>query len=162
MADIILCCGMVGSGKSTFARRLQATGRWVHFSADRFMLALFGAEPRDFDRKLGACAALIYDLSQGLLDDSFNVVLDFGFWSRADRFAVAGRFASRGHRPRLVYFPIAADEQARRIRERNGRAEAGCYSLDEAAVAALNARFEAPGADEDFVLGSAFVFPVVS
>ena len=53
MATVHLLCGKVGSGKTTFARRLEQNGA-VRYSVDDWMLRLYGAHmPRqEFDARL--------------------------------------------------------------------------------------------------------------
>ena len=45
MAEIVLCCGQVSSGKSTFARRLAAERGHFPFSADEWMRHFYGEPP---------------------------------------------------------------------------------------------------------------------
>ncbi|MBK9217260.1 MAG: AAA family ATPase [Uliginosibacterium sp.] len=94
MAEIVLCCGQVSSGKSTFARRLAAERGHFPFSADEWMRHFYGEPPeRDvFDRQLGQCCEMIYRMAERLLARGVDVVLDFGFWQRAERIAVRQRF----------------------------------------------------------------------
>lgn len=146
MARIALLCGKVASGKSRFARELGEGRGFFHFSADEWMLHFYGEEPdrRLFDGKLGKCVAMIERLSERLLARGSDVVLDFGFWTRASRSEALRRFSALGHEARLVYFPIEAWLQAERVEARQ-REEAGRgYVFNEAGLRALNAKFEEP------------------
>lgn len=146
MARVALLCGKIASGKSTFARGLEAERGFFRLSADEWMLHFYGEEPdrRLFDEKLGRCLAMIERLALGLLARGVDVALDFGFWTRASREAALRRFAAPGHGAALVYFPIEAAVQAERVEARQ-REEAGRgYSFNQAGLRALNAKFEEP------------------
>ncbi|HPS43878.1 MAG TPA: ATP-binding protein [Treponemataceae bacterium] len=150
MSDIVLCCGKVCSGKSTFTRKLEAEFGFYPFSADEWMLKLYEetADRAVFNDRLSRCVGLIHDLSAKLLDRGNSVALDFGFWSRADRRAVIERYEARGHRVTLVYFPIAINEQLAFMRKRQETEGGLHYRFDEKTVITLNGFFEEPAGDE--------------
>lgn len=158
MAEIVLCCGQVSSGKSTFARRLAAERGHFPFSADEWMRHFYGEPPERevFDRQLGQCCEMIYRMAERLLARGVDVVLDFGFWQRAERIAVRQRFEAAGHRCRLVYFPIDAHRQWAYLQARQADPAVDHFRFDAEGLATLNAFFEVPGADETVETADAF------
>ena len=84
---VFMLCGLTGSGKTTYAERLEREHSAVRFSVDEWMIALHGHHmPREvFDERLAAIKDLLWDVARRLLALGINVVLDFGFWKRAER-----------------------------------------------------------------------------
>ncbi len=158
MATLVLCCGKVCSGKSSFSRRLEADRGFFHLSADEWMLRLFGetTDRVEFDDRLSRCRGLIEDLAARLLARGTDVVLDFGFWKRLDRDETRARFASGGHRVVLVYFPIDHDTQLAYARKRAETGNAGEYAFDGETIEALNRFFEELSPEEVCVDATGF------
>lgn len=104
-----------------------------------------------FNDRLSRCVGLIHDLSAKLLERGNPVALDFGFWSREDRRAVAERYEARGHRVSLVYFPITLEAQLAFMRKRQETEGGLHYHFDEQTVITLNGFFEEPTGDERVV-----------
>jgi len=150
MAKVVLCCGKVCSGKSTFTERLEASYGYFSFSADDWMLRLFDqTEDRAvFDRNLSRSTEMIHRLALRLLDRGIDVALDFGFWKERDRKATVERYAARGHDAVLVYFPVDDETQIRHMAKRQAVDGMRHYRFDEATIAVLNGFFEEPSSDE--------------
>lgn len=158
MAEIVLCCGQVSSGKSTFARRLAAERGHFPFSADEWMRHFYGEPPERevFDRQLGQCCEMIYRMAERLLARGVDVVLDFGFWRRAERAAVRQRFEAGGHQCRMIYFPIEAHRQWAYLQTRQADPAVDHYAISAETLAVLNAMFEPPEPDEEIEAPDAF------
>lgn len=93
--------------------------------------------------------AVLYDLWPQLCARGFDLVLDFGFWTRAEREAARRLAAEVGTSVRL--YRVHCDEVTARgpVRQRNG--SPGHFFLDEEAFDALKAKFEPLGEDEEHV-----------
>src|SRR5256885_1523199 len=107
MARICLLCGKTGSGKTTFARKLEEQGA-VRFSTDEWMLGFYGDHmSRElFDHRLQICVETFLDLAEMLVKRSVDVVIDHGFWRRAARDRVRQRLKQTGARIELIYFEV--------------------------------------------------------
>ena len=153
MSEIVLCCGKVCSGKSTFASLLKRGHGWHHFSSDAWMLHFY--EPTTdrvlFDERLAKCEEMIYGVSEQILAGGGDVVLDAGFWKRNERAIVRARFESLGHRVAIVYFPISLERQLEYMRARNESGTPGSYRFDRGTVIALNRFFEPPTPEEQTI-----------
>jgi predicted kinase len=158
-AEIVLCCGKVGSGKSTFAKELQAQFQFSSFSCDDWMLHFYRetADRSQFDWQLGRCQEMIYRVSEQLLGHGVNVVLDFGFWKVSERETMRNRFESLGHQVAFVFFPIDPDRQIANLRARQAESGLVHYNFDETAVRTLNGFFEEPNSRERMVLPEAYL-----
>ena len=66
MGKLVLLCGKPGCGKTTLAKFLDEKFNFIHFSADYFMLSLFGKikDRNEFEESLKKCKEVIFDLSK--------------------------------------------------------------------------------------------------
>lgn len=140
--------GFIGSGKTTLARRLERELPGMRFSPDEWMVALYGPNlnaeefPPAFDRVM----ALMEAQWTRALELGVPVILDHGFWTRADRDALRVKAAALGV-PLTLYALILDDEEAlRRVRVRNSRPDA--LPITDETFRLFQARFEGLEADE--------------
>jgi Predicted kinase len=146
MSEIILCCGKICSGKSTFADYLESNCDYFSFSADKWMLHLYGQiENRDeFEIKLEKCKSLILELSTSLLKKGKNVVLDYGFWTKVERQKYKCYFDSIKIKSTIVYFPISSNEQIAHMIKRNEHKSLSQYTFSIKDINELDSKFEEP------------------
>jgi predicted kinase len=152
MATAHLLFGYLGSGKTTFARRLEVEHRAVRFTPDEWMARLFGADPpaESFPDKAEAILELLEPLWTRCLVLGLDVVLDYGFWSRKERDEVRALVARLGARACLYRLECPEDEARRRIDARN-QADARSLYLAPATYDALRHRFEPLEVDEAYL-----------
>ena len=154
MAEIVLCCGKVCSGKSTFTRFLEKQYNYYTFSADDWMLQLY-EETEDrliFDTNLLRCTEQIYRVSEQILHNNHNnnIALDFGFWKKSNRDEIMNRFISQDFTASLVYFPIEFEQQIQYMNNRQKDAGLTHYKFNTDTVITLNKYFEEPGITENY------------
>jgi predicted kinase len=145
--------GYLGAGKTTFAKRLAAEAGAVRYSPDDLMVARHGHDPPKlhFSRYLDAIAAEIDAEWPRTLESGRDVVLDFGFWTRAWRDAARSRAAKVGARTKIYY--VRCSEEAARARCRTRNQDPGdSLFIADATFETLKARFEPLGPDEPFEL----------
>jgi predicted kinase len=141
-------CGVAGSGKSTYARQLEREG-WLRLSID---VEAWQRGHRAMPLPVELTDDIRARQRQALLTavrDGRDVVVDYSFWSRAQRDDYRRLAGDAGASVEVHYCPVAAEVAHRRITERN----AGPRSPDTFAVAAGTltaylAGFEVPGPDE--------------
>jgi predicted kinase len=151
-ATLYLLSGMIGSGKSTFSRILRRDHDAEVFSADEWMLRLYGADfpVERFQEHGDDVKALIWSVASRLLLRGVDVALDFSFWFRDERDAWVAK--ARALSPRVqthVFFlsvPPAVAEQRRA--ERNRLRPAGSFFISDAAYAEWKHLIEPPHDDE--------------
>lgn len=144
-----LLFGFLGSGKTTLAKRLELQHSAIRFTPDEWMARLFGEDPPSdsFRERAAAILDIMQPIWARCLSLGVNVVLDFGFWSRAERDRVRAAVEEIGATPTLWAMSCSDDEARERIALRN---EAGHRSLyiAPATFDLLKARVEPLGADE--------------
>jgi predicted kinase len=154
LAEIVLCCGKVCSGKSTFTRLLEKKYNYYTFSADDWMLQLYEETEYRliFDNNLLRCTELIYRVSEQILKNNSknNIALDFGFWKRSNREEIIDRFINQGFTASLVYFPIELEQQIQYMDNRQKEIGLNHYKFNTETVITLNKYFEEPEITENY------------
>ena len=82
MADVVLICGRICCGKTTYAQTLCKDRRAVLLSVDEIMLGIFGQHCGDrHDEYAAGTQKYLYAKSLELLGAGIDVILDWGFWT---------------------------------------------------------------------------------
>jgi hypothetical protein len=153
MPTVHLIHGYLGAGKTTFAKKLAEEVKGVRFNPDEWMARLYGEDPPadQFAERLERVFALLDDQWVRVVRCGVDVILDYGFWTRASRDAARQRAAAVGAACRL-YFLQCLDATARaRCRQRNSSLQGSLYIADNT-FDVLKARLEPLAADEPHIL----------
>lgn len=152
MAKAILICGRIACGKTVYAERLCREYRAVNLSCDELMLGVFGDSlGMKFDEVSGRCKRYLYDMALKLLDCGTNVVLDWGFWSPAERRYAKNMILAAGHECELHYVFVCDDVWKKNIGIRNrlvAEGKVSAYPVDDGLLEKLSAGFHAPSPEE--------------
>ena len=150
-ASIYILCGFVGSGKTTFAQRVEAETGAVRFTLDEWLIPLFGERMsrEEMDRRISFFEAHFKELAVRLLHRGVDVIFDFGFWKRAQRDEIRAWARSIDAEVKMVHFSADLSECKRRVLAR-GEIPGGAFTIDEDTFDALAKNYEPPGADEQF------------
>jgi predicted kinase len=146
MTTLHLMVGLPGVGKTTLALTLARDLPALRLSADDLQLALFGddmAHP-DHNARHDAIEAALWPLALGALRAGADVILDFGFWSRAERQHLRALAADAGFGSALHVPPDPGPNQ--RLQRIAGRKSG--FTVTAADMAAYDALYEPPDADE--------------
>ena len=132
-AKLVLMVGLPGAGKTTRAKELAVAHRALRLTPDEWMISLFdGSQP---DGKRDLLEGRLITVALQALRLGTNVVLDFGLWSRDERWALRWLAASAGASCRVVYLPIGKDVQRARIADRQATAPHTTFPMTEGAGA---------------------------
>ena len=86
MAKLIMICGGLCCGKTTYAEALREAQGGVILSIDALMLALLGPDAGEMhDEYARRAKAYLHCQTLSLLEAGADVILDWGFWTRAER-----------------------------------------------------------------------------
>ena len=146
MTTVQLLVGLPAAGKTTVAKRLAAEHRAVRLTPDEWMIPLFGES--EAGGKRDVLEGRLISLGLQLTRLGTAVVLDFGCWGRDERSALRSLFSAAGGEFEIVYLPIDADEQARRIDQRWTTAPERTFPVNRGELARWRAQFEIPDAAE--------------
>jgi predicted kinase len=150
MPTLHLICGLPCSGKTTLAKRLESERSAVRLTPDEWIARLFGANPREdiLDAARDPMESLLWDLASRLLSLGVDVILDFGFWSRAEREDFRSRAAELGAGSGLHFADASLEELLTRLRARNADPPTGVFRIDEARLRKWHSLFEPPAESE--------------
>lgn len=152
MAEVIMTCGRICSGKSTYACKLSAEMGAVILSVDEITLALFPEGAGEmFDTYVERAQDYLYRKSLEIVRTGTDAVLDWGFWTRKEREYAREFYGRNGIRCELHYLDISDELWRERISGRNELVRAGktsAYYVDDGLAAKFAAIFEEPAENE--------------
>jgi predicted kinase len=146
MPTLILICGLPGAGKTTLAKRLEVERRALRLTPDEWIAAL-GIDAFDEPRR-AAVEALQWELAQRALTLGVDVVLDWGFWSRAERDDYRERAKQLGVRFEVRFLDVARAELWDRLSARNADPPPATFRIDLAQLDDYLRVFQPPTKDE--------------
>lgn len=155
MARIIALCGKICIGKSRYAQELAEIHRAVILSCDEITLGILGGNLGAQHDEIAARTQIhLMEKAVQIARAGANVILDFGFWTRASR-DQARRFFSESGASVQWHFVFADDRTHREnIARRNHAASNQTpqhYFVDEGLLSKCNALFEEPLPDENML-----------
>ena len=152
MSKVILICGKIASGKTHLANQLLQNPNTVLLSADELMLKLFREDlGPDYEKYSSRAREYLHGLAEQFLRSGVSVILDWGFWSRADRETISNHYRSRGFCCEWHYLDVSDEQWTRNIEKRNAEVLAGrtdAYFADEGLLRKCSSRFEIPDRQE--------------
>ena len=152
MAKVILVGGKLCCGKTTYALRIRTAENGVLLSCDELTLALFHGElGTEHDLIVGRAKKYLYDKSLELLSCGVSVILDWGFWTAAERRYAKSFYAERGIPCELHWLDVDDADWERRIEKRNEAVAEGttnAYAVDAGLAAKFALVFQPPRQDE--------------
>jgi predicted kinase len=156
---VVLMCGVAGSGKTTYAKRLEAEG-FVRLSIDEEVWSRFGRfgvdyAPTEYAEHSAAAEEFLRDGLLSLIQDGRDVVVDFSFWQRGHRDLYKRLVEEAGARWRLVYLQVRPAELRRRLDERAIRFDANAaFPTSTDILESYLAGFEEPDGEGEEVISS--------
>jgi len=141
-----LLCGLPCSGKSTLAAQLERELPALRLTPDAWLMRIAGD---GFDEaKRSAVEAIQLELALRALALGIDVILENGFWIRAERQAYRARARALGFRTRLYYLDAPLAELQRRLGLRNATLPPDTFALAPHLLEEWSRLFEAPEPDE--------------
>jgi len=129
---VILIHGRLCSGKSTYAGELKDKIGGVVLSVDEVMLSVFpDGAGISHDVYEGRVKNFLMNKSLELLSLGVNVILDWGFWTSAERKYIRRFYTDKGFETELHSIEILDEEWERRIVARNSDNSETSFSVDE-------------------------------
>ena len=152
MAKVILICGKICSGKSTYAEQLRIQNNAALLSTDEITLALFGQHCGDkHDDYVERTQNYLFNKSLELIEVGINVILDWGFWMKEERDYAREFYNSRNIECEFHYIDISNETWQTRLKKRNSEVlskETSAYYIDDNLAEKFAAIFEVPNEDE--------------
>lgn len=149
MATLHLMVGLPCSGKTTLARVLEHKYEALRLTPDEWQIRLFGqdaAEPQHNARH-SLIEALQWEVAERALILGTNVILDFGFWTCAEREDFRARAKLLGASCEIHFLDVPHDELLRRLSQRNKQPELA-FQIPEAMMKPWIELFQKPASHE--------------
>jgi predicted kinase len=135
MAKIMLVCGKVCVGKSTYSKKLMLEQKAVRLNSDELMKTFFGEFLGDrHEEVLQQTLNFIYKKAIEIYSTGINVIIDGGFWQRHYREEANQYFINQNITPEWHYVDISDELWMKNIEKRNREVESGTsedYYVDE-------------------------------
>lgn len=153
MSKVIMTCGLICCGKSTYCKMIKSKSGAVILSIDDLTLSMFPEGSGDMhDTYVMRSEQYLLDLSLQILNAGIDVILDWGLWTRATRNRIREFYASHGEiKTELHYLRISPEVWQERINKRNASGEAAYY-VDDGLLNKVKTIFEEPFEEEVDVL----------
>ena len=152
MAKVYILCGKICSGKSTYSQKLRKSQKAVILSVDDITLTLLGQNGGDtLDVYVEKLEQYFFQKSVEIVETGINVILDWGFWTKAERDFAKEFYNSHGIEYEFHYISINDEEWYRRLDKRNNdvlEKKSDAYYVDEGLAEKFKSIFEIPGKDE--------------
>jgi predicted kinase len=146
MATLFMLMGLPGSGKTAIARRLEAERDALLLSPDEWMTRIVG-DGYDAARR-EAVKAVQLDLAERVLRLGTDVILEFGFFSRAERDGARARARKAGAEASLIFLDPPFEELVRRVEARNAELPPDTFPVSREHLELCMTWLERPGDDE--------------
>ena len=144
MATIILLCGLPGSGKTTLAEHLARERPALRLGEDDWMVALFGSTTGHGEAQRDAIKQVQWEIAVQVAQLGRDVVLDWGFWSRAEREDYRARAASLDVSTELRFLDVPLDELIHRLEWRTRDPRPTSFPVSETELRRWWETFEPP------------------
>jgi predicted kinase len=150
MATLFLLCGLPGAGKTTLAKHLEQSQLALRLCPDEWIATIL-ADATDIperDRLRSPVEAIQWEVAKRVLVLGSNVILENGFWGRAERDSYRAQAEALGAHVELHYLEVSRDELWVRLAQRNTTLPPGTFAVTEDQFDLWLSWFEAPTVDE--------------
>jgi predicted kinase len=140
--QLIIFCGLPGSGKTTIARQIERDIDAFRLNIDEWVAAL-GVDfwDEEFRHRL---ERRLYDQSLKLLELGQSVILEDGTWRRVERDELRKVARKLGATIEIHHFDVPFDELCRRLEVRNAAGASDTVPITKEVLKECWQRFERP------------------
>lgn len=146
MPTLFLLCGLPGSGKTTLAKKLERERNALRLSPDEWLSTL-AIDLYDATKR-AAVESLQWHVAARALALGVDVILENGFWWRAERDEYRSRAKALGARVELHFLDVSRDELWARVDTRNADLPPAMVHIDKDKLDLWWSWFERPAPSE--------------
>jgi predicted kinase len=150
VATLHLMVGLPCSGKTTLAKKLEHELSALRLTPDEWQIGLFGqdANEPEHDARHNFIESMLWKIASRSLELGTNVILDFGFWTRAEREDFRRRAKQLGAGSEVHFLDVPEDELLRRLAVRNSQVKRESFHIAAESMQPWIKLFEKPTPDE--------------
>jgi predicted kinase len=150
-------CGFIGSGKTTFARKLEKEKGVVRFTKDEWTVKIFGNSfSKDnfkndkFHEYDGKMTKLATEIALRFLKTGTSVIIDDGFWYRKQRDEMRQQLKDIGAVAKFYFIDTPVDIMKARTVKRSENPSVDSFYITEQEFNDYLKMFQPPTEDEEF------------
>ena len=154
-ATVYLIAGFIGSGKTTFSKKLESETGALRFTKDEWVIKVLGKNaPRvnNFEKFDGFLTNLATDIALKCAAHGVDVIIDDGFWYKRQRDDVIRRINSIGANVKGYYLRCPRDILEQRTLKRSKQISDNSFEIDKEMFTKYYLSFQEPSPDEGFIL----------
>ena len=150
MSTLFMICGLPGSGKTTLAKQIEASHAALRLCPDEWISSLLqdSTDTAELDRLRTPVESIQWEVAKRALVLGFNVILEWGFWSREERTFYRTQAEALGALVELHYLEVSREELWARLSKRNANLPAGTFFVTREQLDLWATWFEPPTAAE--------------
>ncbi len=146
MPTLTLICGLPGAGKTTLARQLERELPALRLCPDLWIAAVLASPQNEAElhRLRDPVERLQWEVAARALALGINVILEWGFWSRAERREYRCRGEKLGAEVKLYVLEVEREELWARLSQRNAALPPETFRVTRERLEAWFDLFEPP------------------
>ena len=149
MATLHIMVGLPCSGKTKKAKQLEKQYNALLFTSDDWQSKLFGKDTGsdENEKKRIVVESILWDRASRVLSLGVDVILNFEFWTKAERELFRGRAQKLGVKFQMHYIDVSSDELFKRLEKYNKKAPPEAVITKEEMKKYISV-FQPPGPEE--------------
>jgi predicted kinase len=129
-----IICGFIGSGKTTFARKLEKETGAIRITKDEWIIKIFGnkiTSDKNFERFDNNITELTRDFALKILKAGKDVIIDEGFWVKSQRDDIKKKILQVGAKPIFYYVECSIEKMKARVINRSKSLTTDSFEINE-------------------------------
>ncbi|MCL4364605.1 ATP-binding protein [Patescibacteria group bacterium] len=147
-------CGFIGSGKTTFARKLEKETGAVRITKDEWIINIFGNKITSdknfvvYDKKI---TELARETALKILKSGGDVIIDEGFWTKPQRDGIKKKILGIGAKPILYYVKCSVGKMRERAVTRSKIPSVDSFEISGEMFDSYLEFWQPPEKEEEFI-----------
>lgn len=148
IAHVII--GFIGSGKTTFSKKLEKETGALRFTKDEWVIAIFGHDPTidGFEKYDNRISKLAVEVALYCLKAGNDIIIDEGFWVRSQRDEIREKIEKADGKVQFYYVKNTHETMKQRVSKRNQKPTADAFVISQKMYDDYKKYFEEPLPEE--------------
>ena len=145
-------CGFIGTGKTTFARKLEKETGAIRVTKDEWIIKIFGNKitlDNNFEVYDKNITKLATDIAFKILNAGKDVIIDEGFWVKSQRDDIKKKILQVGAKPIFYYVESSVEKMKERVINRSKNPTNDSFEISEEMFNSYLKYWQAPDESEN-------------
>lgn len=150
-----IICGFIGSGKTTFARKLEKETGAIRITKDEWIIRIFGnkiTSDKNFEMYDKNITELATNIVFKILKAGKDVIIDEGFWVKSQRDDIKKNILEVGAKPILYYVRCPIEKMRERVVSRSKNPPIDSFEITGDMFDNYVKHWQPPEEDEEYIL----------